>query len=117
MLAGPGAKWSDVREGLRDHDLTAVASTAFEAVKDSAAAGALVQVVGPALGNAEGYAGVRIVPQTAGLMVDGYRSDGVADYLRQGLALIKRDFRDGPHMNWGYIPKHAAARSMARRST
>lgn len=101
VLAGPGAKWSDLREGLRDHDLTAVASTAFEAVKDSAAAGAMVQVVGPALGNAEGYAGVRIVPQTAGLMVDGYRSDGFADYLKQGLALIKRDFRDGPHDELG----------------
>ena len=100
VLAGPGAKWSDVREGLRDHDLTAVASTALEAVKGSAA-GAMVHVVVPPLGNAAGYAGVRIVPQTAGLMVGGYRSDGFADYFKQGLALIKRDFRDGPHDDLG----------------
>ena len=100
VLAGPGAKWSDVREGLRDRDLAAIASTALEAVKDSAA-GAMVQVVQPPLGNAEGYAGVRIVPQTAGLIVDGYRSDGFADYFKQGLALIKRDFREGPHDELG----------------
>ena len=100
VLAGPGAKWSDVREGLRDRDLAAVASTALEAVKDSAG-GAMVQVIQPRLGNAEGYAGVRIVPQTGGLMVDGYRSDGFADYFKQGLALINRDFRDGPHDELG----------------
>lgn len=100
VLAGPGAKWSDVREGLRDRDLAAVASTALEAVKDSAG-GAMVQLIQPRLGNAEGYAGVRIVPQTGGLMVDGYRSDGFADYFKQGLALIKRDFRDGPHDELG----------------
>ena len=100
VLAGPGAKWSDVREGMRDGDLAAVASTALEAVKESAV-GAMVQVVEPPLGNSEGYAGVRIVPQTAGLMVDGYRSDGFADYFMQGLALIKRDFRDGPHDELG----------------
>ncbi len=100
VLAGPGAKWSDVREGLREGDLAAVASTALEAVKDSAA-GAMVQVVEPPLGNTEGYAGVRIVPQTTGLMVDGYRSDGFADYFKQGLALIKRDFRAGPHDELG----------------
>ena len=100
VLAGPGAKWSDVREGLRERDLAAVASTALKALKDSAV-GAMVQVVQPPLGNADGYAGVRIVPQTAGLKVDGYRSDGFADYLKQGLALIKRDFRDGPHDELG----------------
>ena len=100
VLAGPGAKWSDVREGLRDRDLAAVASTALEAVKDSAA-GAMVQVIQPRLGNAEGYAGVRIVPQPVGLTVDGYRSDGFADYFKQGLALIKRDFREGPHDELG----------------
>jgi hypothetical protein len=100
VLAGPGAKWSDVREGLREGELARVASAALDAVKDSAG-GAMVQVAAPELGHDEGYAGVRIVPHVQGLVVDGYRSDGFADYFKQGLALIKRDFREGPHDELG----------------
>ena len=103
VLAGPGAKWSDVREGLREGQLGMVASTALDAVKDSAG-GAMVQVANPVLGHDEGYAGVRIVPHAQGLVVDGYRSEGFADYLKQGLALIKRDFREGPHDALGTHP-------------
>lgn len=104
VLAGPGAKWSDVREGLREGDVSTVASTALEAVKDSAG-GAAVLIAEPALGHPEGYAGVRIVPGSSGLEVDGYRSDGVADYLKQGLALLQRDFREGPHDELGSHPQ------------
>ena len=100
VLAGPGAKWSDVREGLREGDLTEVANTALEAVKASAG-GAMVRVAEPPLGNSDGYAGVRIVPSAQGLVIDGYRADGFADYLKQGLALLQRDFREGPHDELG----------------
>ncbi len=100
VLAGPGAKWSDVREGLRDGDLTELASTALEAARHSAS-GAMVQLTEPALGSAEGYAGVRLVPGAQGLIVDGYRADGFADYFKHGLALLQRDFRQGPHDELG----------------
>lgn len=103
VLAGPGAKWSDVREGLREGQLGTLASTALDAVKESAG-GAMVQVADPVLGHDEGYAGVRIVPHAQGLVADGYRSEGFADYLKQGLALIKRDFREGPHDELGAHP-------------
>lgn len=103
VLAGPGAKWSDVREGLREGDLGAVAASAIDAVKHSAS-GAMVLVAEPMLGHAEGYAGVRIVPTEHGLSTDGYRSDGVADLLKQGAALLKRDFREGPHDELGTHP-------------
>ena len=100
VLAGPGAMWSDVREGMREGDLTEVASTAFEAATASAS-GAMVQIVQPQLGHAEGYAGVRIVPGAQGLMIDGYRADRFADYFKHGLALLQRDFRQGPHDELG----------------
>ena len=96
VLAGPGAKWSDVREGLRAGDLGTIASTALDAVKESAG-GAMVRITEPALGHDQGYAGVRIVPGEAGLTVSGYRADSFGDYFKQGLALLQRDFRDGPH--------------------
>ena len=104
VLAGPGAKWSDVREGLRDGDVSAVAATAIDAVKESAG-GAMVLIAEPALGHEAGYAGVRLTPAAGGLIVDGYRSDGFADYLKQGLALLQRDFREGPHDELGTHPQ------------
>ena len=104
VLAGPGAKWSDVREELREGDLGTIAASAIDAVKHSAS-GAMVLVAEPALGHAEGYAGVRIVPTELGLTTDGYRADGVSDLLKHGAALLKRDFREGPHDELGTHPE------------
>ena len=104
VLAGPGAAWSDVREGMRDGDLSAIASTAVEAVRQSAS-GPMVAVVVPELGRSEGYAGVRLAPTAGGLTVDGYGADTLGDYLKQGLALLKRDFREGPHDELGEHPQ------------
>ena len=100
LLAGPGATWSDVREELRDGNLVAVAQGAVEAARQSGS-GALVRLNKPDIGKEEGYGGVRMVPEQAGLVVDGYGADSVADYLRQGLALLRRNFRDGPHDELG----------------
>ena len=104
VLAGPGARWSDVREGLREGDLGTIASTALDAVKESAG-GAMVLITEPALGHDQGYAGVRIVPGETGLAVSGYRADSFGDYFKQGLALLQRDFRDGPHDELGAHPR------------
>lgn len=110
VLAGPGATWSDVREGLREGDVGEVATKTVEAVRQSAG-GSRVAVVEPQLGEHDGYAGVRMAPTEDGLMIDGYRSDTVGDYLKQGLALLKRDFREGPHDQLGFHPK-AVCRSL-----
>jgi hypothetical protein len=103
LLAGPGATWSDVREELRDGNIAAVAQTAVEAARQSSN-GALVRLDKPDIGKPEGYGGVRLVPEKAGLVVDGYGADSVADYLRQGLALLRRNFREGPHDELGSHP-------------
>ena len=100
LLAGPGATWSDVREELRDGNLVAVAQGAVEAARQSGS-GALVRLNKLDIGKEEGYGGVRFVPEEAGLVVDGYGADSVADYLRQGLALLRRNFREGPHDELG----------------
>lgn len=104
VLAGPGAAWSDVREGLREGDLGEIASTTVEAVRQSAT-GPMVAVVEPPLGRSEGYAGVRLAPTASGLTVDGYGADTLGDYFKQGLALLKRDFREGPHDELGVHPE------------
>jgi len=96
MLAGPGAAWSDVREGLRDGDLFDVAASGAAAMVQSIT-GPMVQLRSPPIGRDGGYAGLRIVAGTGHLEVSGYGAETFSDYLRQGVALLKRDFREGPH--------------------
>lgn len=103
IVAGPGATWSDVREAMREVDLAAIADAFREAVVQSAG-GPMVALVDPALGNPEGYPAIRLHPQGDAIAVDGYGAQGLADYARQGLALMRRDFREGPHDELGTHP-------------
>ena len=100
VLAGPGAKWSDVREAMREGDLGGMAATLGEAIGQSAG-GTPVQIVEPALGKPEGYPAVLVHPAGEQMIVDGYGAETMADYAKQGLALLRRDFREGPHDELG----------------
>lgn len=100
VLAGPGANWSEVREGLREGALGETAASAVEAVKQSAT-GPMVVIAQPSVGRESGYPGVRLAPAAGGMSIDAYSADNAADYLRQGIALLKRDFREGPHDELG----------------
>jgi len=100
LLAGPGAKWADVREEMRDGDLAGIVESASEAAGESVS-GAAVRVAQPALGRDEGYPGVRLSPWPGGIHIQGYGGEGVVDLLKQGLAILGRDFRDGPHDDLG----------------
>lgn len=103
LLAGPGATWSDVREELREGNLVAVAQSAVQAARETSN-GALVRLRDPALGNPDGYGGVRLTPEAQGIIVDVYGADSVTDYLKQGFALLRRNFREGPHDKLGSHP-------------
>lgn len=104
VVAGPGAKWSDVREGLREGDVVAVAATAMEAAQASSG-GSTVVLSHPDLGKPEGYSGIRLTPFDHGIEIEAYGADTIADYLAQGMALLRRDFRTGPHDELGYHPR------------
>lgn len=100
VLAGPGAHWSDVREAMREGDLSGIASSVGTAIGQSAS-GPQVTVADPACGKPEGYPAVRIHLGDETLAIDGYGAEGLGDYAMQGLALLKRDFREGPHDELG----------------
>ena len=110
VLAGPGATWSDVREGLRDGDLPGIAASSLTAIRQSTT-GPMVAIAEPPLGRPDGYSGVRLEAATEGMLVEGYGAETVADYLRQGLALLRRDFRQGPHEDLGVV-QEALCRSL-----
>ena len=104
VLAGPGAHWSDVREAMREGDLGGIASSVGTAIGQSAS-GPQVAVADPPCGKPEGYPAVRIhlggAEGEGCLAIDGYGAEGLGDYAMQGLALLKRDFREGPHEELG----------------
>lgn len=100
VLAGPGARWSDVREAMREGDLGEMASTLREAIGQSAG-GTPVRVVEPDLGKPEGYPAVRLHLDGGGMSIDGYAAGTLGEYAQQGVALLRRDFRDGPHDELG----------------
>lgn len=103
VVAGPGARWSDVREELREGDVAAVATTALEAAQASAGGPAVV-LSRPRIGNPDGYSAIRLTPTAAGIEIEGYGAQTIADYLAQGMALLRRDFRAGPHDDLGLHP-------------
>jgi hypothetical protein len=106
LLAGPGASWSAVREQLRDGGLGDVAGSVVEAAVQSTS-GPMVRIVSPPLGREDGYAGVRMEPLEHGMRVSGYGLSNAVDLLKQGIALLRRNFRDGPHDELG---DHASIR-------
>lgn len=103
IVVGPGAAWSDVRETMREGDVAGLAATAAEAIQRSAG-GPMVRLTTPPLGEELGYPAIRLSAANGAMIVDGYSAKSVADYFRQGVALLKRDFREGPHDELGPHP-------------
>ena len=104
LLAGPGAKWADVREELRDANYGEMIAKGWDAAADSTV-GPMVALTDPAVGREDGYSGVRLVPQVDGIFVEGFATEGIGDFLQQGAAILARDFREGPHDDLGSFPR------------
>lgn len=102
LLAGPGAKWADVREELRDANIAEVIAKGWDAAATSTV-GPMVEIAEPDIGRDEGYAGIRMCPRADGIAIEGYAAEGLGDYLQQGMAILKRDFREGPHDDLGEV--------------
>lgn len=111
LLAGPGTEWNEVREALRNLDPIGVASGTAAAIGKSVAAPTIV-CADPALGREEGYPLIQFIPEDGRMVLHGYHSETIEDYLAQGLALLKRDFREGPRDDLGEVAQ-IAIRSMS----
>ncbi|WP_188645411.1 diacylglycerol kinase family protein [Tsuneonella deserti] len=100
LLAGPGAKWADVREGIREANIGEVIAKGWDAAATSTV-GPMIALASPGGGRDEGYAGIRLCPRGTGIEIEGYGAEGLGDYVQQGIAILKRDFREGPHDDLG----------------
>ncbi|MCH2487378.1 MAG: hypothetical protein MK010_06520, partial [Erythrobacter sp.] len=63
--------------------------------------GAFVRLAQPELGEREGYPMIEFTPSHRGLQLDAYHAQDAGDFLRQGWALLRRRFREGPHDRLG----------------
>ncbi|HUD30518.1 MAG TPA: diacylglycerol kinase family protein [Novosphingobium sp.] len=99
-LAGPGTVWNEVREAMRSVNILEFVATAREAISQSAS-GPKVMCADVDCGREDGYAAITVVPRDDGLEANGYYAESLADYAGQGIALLNRDFRDGPHDELG----------------
>jgi hypothetical protein len=106
VLAGPGAIWNEVREALRASNVPQILTTAKDAIAWSASG---PKVICPDVDcpREEGYAAITVNPRESGLEVKGYYADTLGDYAGQGIALLNRNYRDGPHDELG---KHGRVR-------
>ncbi|QCI94542.1 diacylglycerol kinase family protein [Novosphingobium sp. EMRT-2] len=100
IVAGPGAVWADVREEIRDGDLGGIATSLGEAIRRSASDPG-VMIVEPATGREEGYPAIRLHPGATSMAVDAYGPQDIAGVAQQAGAILRRDFRTGPHDKLG----------------
>lgn len=102
LLAGPGTAWYAVREAMRDVDVVDFAGSAKEAIAETTGGSAL-RCSDPAVGSAEGYPLIEITPGQWGLQVDAFHAESPGEYIQQTWALLRRQFREGPHDRLGLL--------------
>jgi diacylglycerol kinase family enzyme len=100
LLAGPGTSWNQVREAMRKTAIVEVAGNTVSAIQETLS-GEMIACVEPPLGRQEGYPLIEMEPTEAGIEIAAYHAESAGEYLEQGLALLKRNFREGPHQVLG----------------
>jgi hypothetical protein len=103
ILAGPGTSWGRVREAMREAAVVELAESTIEAI-DETLSGEMIRCTAPRLGRREGYPLLCLEPGAEGIEVVAYHAETAAEYLEQGWALVRRNFREGPHELLGTVP-------------
>lgn len=108
ILCGPGARWAEVREDMRALEVSEAAAKSLDITRE-AATGALVRLVDPPRGRAEGYPGLHFSLLDGAMIARGYRMENLGDWVRQGWAMATRDFREGPFDDLGVADRARVA--------
>lgn len=102
LLTGPGTAWASVREAMRDFDLAGIAQGTGAAVAETTS-GSMVRCLEPEMGRADGYPLIEFTPSHRGMQLDAYHAEGAGEVLQQSFALLRRNFRAGPHTRLGLV--------------
>lgn len=103
LLAGPGTAWNQVREAMRTNAVLEFAEGTFAALSETLEA-APVACREPMLGRPEGYPLLLLDPHDDGISVLAFHAEAPGEYLAQAWALLRRNFREGPHDDLGKVP-------------
>ncbi|WP_271079048.1 diacylglycerol/lipid kinase family protein [Aurantiacibacter sp. MUD61] len=96
LLAGPGTTWNVVREAMRNASPIEMAQGVQEAFAETLQ-GERIRCTSPEFGTREGYPLILLSPAGEAIKADAYHADNAAEFIDQLFALIRRDFRAGPH--------------------
>ena len=96
LLAGPGTSWNQVREAMRKTAIAELAGSTVAAIQETLG-GEMIACVEPPFGRPEGYPLLMMEPDEEGIGIAAYYAQTPGDYLEQARALLKRNFREGPH--------------------
>ena len=81
---------------MRKSAIVEVAGNAVAAVQETLS-GEMIVCEDPPLGRREGYPLLMMEPAESGIVVAAYHSESAVEFLEQAVALLKRNFREGPH--------------------
>lgn len=104
ITVGPSTKWGEVREGIRQSDVTALRETVPAAWAET------MGDDGVWLRGHEDtvYAGIFVEPFDAeNVNIIAFRANNLGDMVGHGLAWIRRDFRTGPRDELGVMTQAA----------
>jgi len=102
LLAGPGTSWGRVREAMREAAVVELAESTVAAI-DETLTGEMIACLAPRLGRREGYPLLCLEPGDDTIEIVAYYADGAGQYLEQAWALVRRNFREGPHEVLGRV--------------
>lgn len=104
LMAGPGTSWYSVREAMRDADIVEMAGGTVNALSETLD-GPQIACIEPKLGRSDGYPLLLCNPGDDGIELVAFHAENAAEYASQTFALLRRNFRDGPHEVLGTASK------------
>lgn len=100
LQAGPGTAWHRVREAMRDGSVIELAQEGVSATAASLSAPGITCTT-PALGRDEGYPLLVLTAHDGGIAITAFHAEDAGDMMAQAMALLQRNFREGPHDDLG----------------
>jgi hypothetical protein len=98
LTVGPSTRWGEVREGIRQGDVSTLAQTVPEAWSETLSdEGVWIEGI-----ERHPYAAIFVEPNDeTNLSVIAFRANNIGDMLGHGIAWLRRDFREGPRDDLG----------------
>ena len=100
LMVGPGTSWNDVREAMRAGDPAQMLRATGAAIEGTTGRPP-VRIAVPPEGQREGYPIIELVPHANGMDAAAYHARTGADFVAQTWALMRQEFREGPHDTLG----------------